>query len=310
MQLFRRIRRTVLFFSLLLIAVLFASCAKANAQSDLPLSSLVPDAGQQTGRPVEGTVYSDDVVIGVVRPDFMEGVDKNPGTSGGSGTLPEDGSSDGTVEPPAEPDGTEDPDTQEPPTGEQDPQQPSDTDDGMEDYEGSDSDAEREDDFDETDGETYFDPEEIEIGENAGKLDFYDVPLSESKQAYAIHVAEEFEIPPELIFGVMYVESKYNENAISSNGKYIGMMQIAKSNLSTLTKKFGITDLQDYLQNVRAGAYFLSYFYKKYDGNIDKVLMCYHRGEGGASVQWRKGVTQDSYCRKVRAEINRIRAAA
>lgn len=67
-------------------------------------------------------------------------------------------------------------------------------------------------------------------------------------------------------------------------------MQIASGHLTKLNKMFGITDLQDYLQNVKAGAYYLSYFYKKYNGDINKTLMCYHYGEGGAHVQCARAI--------------------
>ncbi len=134
----------------------------------------------------------------------------------------------------------------------------------------------------------------------------YDVPLSQEKQEYVEKMAKEFGIPAELILGVMYTESRYKAEIVSKNGKYIGIMQIAKSNLKMLNSKFGITDLRDYKQNVKSGAYFLSYFYKKYDGDINKVLMCYHCGEGGAQRLWRNGKTVDGYCNKVAAEMNRI----
>jgi hypothetical protein len=34
--------------------------------------------------------------------------------------------------------------------------------------------------------------------------------------------------------------------------------------------------------------------------------MCYHCGEGGAKKCWRNGYFSDSYCRKVRKEMDRI----
>jgi hypothetical protein len=144
------------------------------------------------------------------------------------------------------------------------------------------------------------------VGDPDAEYEFYDVPLPELKQIYVIETAKEFDIPVEWIFGVMYVESRYQEYAIHSSGKYIGIMQIAKSNLNMLNKKFGVTDLQDFQQNVTSGAYFLSYFNKKYDGDLDKILMCYHCGEGGAKKRWKNGILQDGYCTKVRKEIDRI----
>ena len=137
----------------------------------------------------------------------------------------------------------------------------------------------------------------------------YDVPLTAEKQLYAVQIAEEFDIPVELIFGVMYVESRYHETSLSRNGKCIGIMQIASGHLTKLNSMFGITDLHDYYQNVKAGAYYLSYYYSMYGGDVNKTLMCYHYGGGGAKRQWEKGNTEDAYCRKVAGEINRIIAA-
>ena len=154
------------------------------------------------------------------------------------------------------------------------------------------------------------DPVDSDTGSNDSSDDvkLYDVPLTAEKQLYAVQIAEEFDIPVELIFGVMYVESRYHETSVSRNGKCIGIMQIASGHLTKLNSMFGITDLLDYYQNVKAGAYYLSYYYSMYGGDVNKTLMCYHYGGGGAKRQWEKGNTEDDYCRKVAGEINRITA--
>ncbi len=153
-----------------------------------------------------------------------------------------------------------------------------------------------------------FDPDSIKY-DKKGKMILFDVDLTRSQQEYAVKMAKKFDIPVELIFGVMYVESRYDEDAMSSNGKYIGIMQIAKSNLKTLNKKFGITDLTDYKQNVKSGAYFISYYYSKYKGNVNKALMAYHCGISNAKRLWKEGVTEDGYCRKVVKEASRVMLA-
>ena len=148
--------------------------------------------------------------------------------------------------------------------------------------------------------------------------EFYSVPLSYSKQHVVMEIADQFGISPVMMFGVMYAETHYNaDNGISANGKYIGVMQIAKGHLTKLNARFGITDLQDFIQNVTAGAYYLSYytsFSKRYNTKefnnegdlIDMALMCYHRGEGNALKLWRKGTLTDGYCTKVKNEMARI----
>jgi len=274
----------------LMTALIFSSCANKRTDNDEPLKNLVADAGQNADTPLDNTELSEDIIISIEKPDIMGGDDENDETESG------DSSADEGI----------------PPSDEDE--------DDMNDFEGSGTDNDNEkDDTESSETEAPKEPDQVPpedeeeeadqevLGPGAGYA-MYDVPLPMLKQIYVIETAQEFGIPPELIFGVMYVESRYTETAISKNGKYIGAMQIAKSNLKTLTKKFGITDLQDFQQNVTAGAYFLSYFYKKYDGDVDKVLMCYHCGEGGAQKSWRNGYYTDSYCSKVKKEMNRILA--
>ncbi len=136
-----------------------------------------------------------------------------------------------------------------------------------------------------------------------------DVPLTEEQQRYVWSIANEFGIDPIMIYGIMNAETRYKIGINSKNGKYIGIMQIAKSGLKNLKKRVGVTDLTDFEQNVRAGAYFISYYHKKYGCDINKILMCYHCGGGGANARWRNGITEDGYCRRVRAEMNRILTA-
>lgn len=271
MQSFKFLKKGSILLICITIAVLQLTSCTAQIAEDKGAMPIVPDVGALPEHTIDNNSYSEDIVIDIQRPDIM-GDDENEETDG----IAEDSS-------------IESSNLYEESTG-LDTESNSDTENPESDIPAIDTD----------------DKENEEI---SGTIELYDVPLPAAKQQYVFEMAEEFEIPPELIFGVMYVETRYKENINSANGKYLGIMQIAKSNLKTLNKKFGITDLTDYRQNVKSGAYFLSYFYKKYDGDINKVLMCYHCGEGGAHVQWRKGVTEDNYCRKVKGEIERILAA-
>ncbi len=169
----------------------------------------------------------------------------------------------------------------------------------------------------EEDAEEYEEPAEyvefdynfVEIGKYSEERQFRDVPLPAFKQIYVYEMADEFGVPAELVFGVMKVETGYRETLKSKNGRYIGIMQISLINMDFLYKKFGTTDLQDFCQNVQAGTYFLSKAYKKYNGDVDKTLMCYHMGEGGAKRKWAAGVYTDGYCNNVKKEMARIIAA-
>ncbi len=287
----RFLQKTVLWVLISVMLLGATSCAANTPYTDNPLAGLMPDEGANTETPISEGVLSDDISIGVQRPALKGEND------GEEDTAPPDDDEDMNdfegspwedddeeTEPP-------EPETTKPVTTKPETTKAPETDPPVTEPVDTDS------------SETL--PPNI-IGDPDAEYEFYDVPLPELKQIYVIETAKEFNIPVEWIFGVMYVESRYQEYAIHSSGKYIGIMQIAKSNLNMLNKKFGITDLQDFQQNVTAGAYFISYFNKKYDGDLDKILMCYHCGEGGAKSRWKNGIMQDGYCRKVRGEIDRI----
>lgn len=286
MQLILRYRKATVAAVFFVFALfMLVSCAQSKAVDKDYFPTAAPDSGSTVDKPIADDRFGDDFVIDIEKPDIMGNKDDSDIPSDNQDQTGDDsGASDTDVDS-----------------------------DIMSDYTGTETEID-DDDTSESDSDDIpsvedpdVDPGDINTGGiNSGAIDLYDVPLSAAKQAYAMQMAEEFGIPVELIYGVMYVESRYHETSVSKNGKCLGIMQISSGHITKLNKMFGITDLMDYLQNVKAGAYYLSYFYKKYDCDINKTLMCYHYGEGGAHVQWRNGNTEDSYCRKVAKEMNRI----
>ncbi len=134
----------------------------------------------------------------------------------------------------------------------------------------------------------------------------YDVPLTIEQQKIVEKIAERFYISEELIFGVMWVESKYNVNAIGKNANYLGIMQISKSNLKILKKYCGVTNLMDFEQNVIAGSYYLRTYLTRYNDNKHISLLYYHGGYKYANRLIANGQYEDSYSRAVIREMNRI----
>lgn len=132
------------------------------------------------------------------------------------------------------------------------------------------------------------------------------VPLTQEDIDYICSVAERFSLPPELIFGVIYAESRYTPDVISPDGGNYGIMQINRINFGWLGEKFGVTDFLDLRGNVLCGAYLLSFCSDAAGGDTDKTLMCYRYGETGAKRAWAAGVTTDAYCETVRGEMERI----
>lgn len=84
----------------------------------------------------------------------------------------------------------------------------------------------------------------------------YQVPLDAELQSYTEKMCDLYDVPLELAYAVMQVESGFTPAAHSSTGDY-GLMQINSINAGWLKDELGITDLLDARQNIQAGCYML-----------------------------------------------------
>ena len=130
------------------------------------------------------------------------------------------------------------------------------------------------------------------------EVKYYDVPLSEDIQDIILKLCEEYEISPLLILAVIKKESWFTVNAMSSDGKCYGLMQIHRINHKRLSEKLGLTDFLDPKQNIRAGIYMIRELLDKYN-DLTIALMCYNAGEAGARRQINNGINSTAYTRKI-----------
>ena len=137
---------------------------------------------------------------------------------------------------------------------------------------------------------------QLRVEVKAPEADKYrDIPLDHELQDVAQAACEEYGVLPDILFAVMDVESGYQLDA--QNGECYGLMQIHSINLPWLQEQIGTTDLSDPVQNIRAGAYILGGYLKRY--SLTDSLMAYNLGEGGAKAQWAQGIHETAYTRKV-----------
>lgn len=125
----------------------------------------------------------------------------------------------------------------------------------------------------------------------------YNIKLSEKLQKYAYNMCKKYGVPYTTFLALMKVESGFRTNAKSSTG--YGLCQINPSNLSYLNRKIGTTDLFDPYQNIKAGAYWLSRYYKSWKDEAKgerlslHALNSYNWGEGNYRRYLKKG--NDAY---------------
>lgn len=126
---------------------------------------------------------------------------------------------------------------------------------------------------------------------------YIDCPLSDELQEFTYYLCKEYYIDFNFAMAVMFVESSFHPDAISSTNDY-GLMQINKINHERLSNELTINDFLNPYQNIRAGLYMLRELFEKYD-KANLVLMAYNCGEYGASTLWDNGIYETSYSRKV-----------
>lgn len=119
--------------------------------------------------------------------------------------------------------------------------------------------------------------------------------------------AERYEVEPALIEAVVKAESEYDPKAVSRSGAR-GLMQL----MPETAKTFGVRDLHDPEENLRAGILHLKKLLQKFQGDIGLAAAAYNAGEG--AVTRYKGVppypeTVD-YVQKVRKYYDRFRENA
>ena len=128
---------------------------------------------------------------------------------------------------------------------------------------------------------------------------YYDIPLSHFLQDYTTEVCEAYGLAPEIAYGVMYVESRYQPDADS--GQAYGFMQIS----NVVAESYGV-DATDPKANIKLGCWLLATYYHQYE-DMHKALMAYNQGPGGAAASWAQGVTQTDYSRAVTAAAENLR---
>lgn len=131
-----------------------------------------------------------------------------------------------------------------------------------------------------------------------------DIPLTEDVQLEIYNLCHEdsqcfdWGLTPELVFAMIYTESRYEADAVGDSGNSIGLMQIQPRWHQKRMEKLGVTDLKDPIQNVRVGIDLLKELLYRYDGSVEKTLVTYNQGHYKGTVT--------SYAKKVLAKATEL----
>lgn len=132
-----------------------------------------------------------------------------------------------------------------------------------------------------------------------------EVPLDENWQKFANDICKENNVPLELLYALIEIESSFKPDVKSADGKDYGLMQIREINHGWINDYFGYElNYKDPYDSVKAGMLMFSNLLEKQNGDITKALMCYNMGETGAKRAWNNGIYHTSYTEKVESKMN------
>lgn len=126
---------------------------------------------------------------------------------------------------------------------------------------------------------------------------YIDVPLSNELQEFIENLADEYDIPSEVVVAIIKRESNFDRYAVGGEGE-MGLMQIHPCNTWQLYEELGVSDLFDPEENIWGGIYLLSKVFHKYDTTA-MALMCYNCGETRAKQLFAQGIYETSYTRDI-----------
>jgi len=109
--------------------------------------------------------------------------------------------------------------------------------------------------------------------------------------------ARTWNLDPLLIKSVIWVESCFDQHAISRVGAH-GLMQLMPATAAEL----GVTDRFDPAQNIRGGVTYLAQMLDRFDRDLDLALAAYNAGPG--AVERHKGIPPFPETRNYVARVN------
>ena len=123
--------------------------------------------------------------------------------------------------------------------------------------------------------------------------------LSAELQWYASELCEKNNVPLEIFMALMYRESTYRPNLISSDGHDYGLCQIRDENHDWISNEIGVTNFLDAKQNMRASMFMLKDAKSYHDDTWHEILMVYNGGPSYANRCFKEGKYSSEYSRAI-----------
>ncbi len=132
----------------------------------------------------------------------------------------------------------------------------------------------------------------------------------ERAKPIVLAAAAEFELPVDLLFGLIWVESRFRPDAVSHAGAR-GLTQLMPGTAGDMAERLGMTRSAAAPHNprfaVRAGAAYLRLMLDKFQGDVNSALAAYGAGPGRIRKRLRKDGGLPAGARRYAGKVQRAR---
>ncbi len=122
--------------------------------------------------------------------------------------------------------------------------------------------------------------------------------------------AAEFKLPPDLLLGLIWVESRFKPNAVSRVGAR-GLTQLMPGTAGDMAERLGMARREARPHNptfaIRAGAAYLRLLLDKFKGDVNSALAAYGAGPGRIGRRLRKDGGLPKGARRYAGKVQRAR---
>ena len=122
--------------------------------------------------------------------------------------------------------------------------------------------------------------------------------------------AAEFKLPPDLLLGLIWVESSFKPNAVSRVGAR-GLTQLMPGTAGDMAERLGMARREARPHNptfaIRAGAAYLRLLLDKFKGDVNSALAAYGAGPGRIGRRLRKDGGLPKGARRYAGKVQRAR---
>ena len=143
---------------------------------------------------------------------------------------------------------------------------------------------------------------QAEAAKTSAERVYYVLPLSDGMQDEVYALCEVYDVPPELVFGIISADLMYGAPSGGNGG---AAMDIPEYALSWCSGQLGIDGPLTFRENLECGVLLLSEYCHKYD-DVNTVAMCYELSEEGAIREMESGRTSTAYSRLVAREASTL----